>query len=485
MAEFVNVVKIQKQNMKEVYNLDEYDEIKIGSSDLASIILPGIAPLHLVVELKDNRHFIVEIHKNIFINAVLIKTTGKCNIELKHKDLLILGEKFSGKVLIYKNEDANSRFQYQTFHDAAERFGFSIPTKISKLGYEFFTKCPIGNLFFFGQYLINFLFQHFSVDRAVLYHVRENGTKWKGVFARAGETFFKPSKTLMRQLRKEMKAISFDVSDGDASVSIVQQHVSNAFVFPVIYKGKLIAALYLDTLAQNNKKLNADDFIIISSLMPGVSACMRNIGYAEDELKKNRIYAEKIFNSLLVEQDNFYFSNLISDNSLAYYNTSGTNKYFSFSSFKGEMTSRYTIGIYLKYIQEAWEIDQEDFACKELKDLLYELPEKFSESEIEIAYLSIGQKGKLSIAHMGNISIFLIPGHGNIKKITIPGEIGEIVQESIDYIKKGDLLLFAPSKVDCSIFLKKIKECNQNIREEKLVKQLVKENINTYALFII
>jgi len=484
MAEFINVVKIQKQNLKKVYELDELDEIKIGSSDLASIILPGIAPLHLVVKSRDQKHFITEIHKNIFINSVPIKIAGKCNIELKHKDVLLLGKKFSGQVLIYKNEDADSRIQMQTFHDAAEQFGFVIPSKISKLNYEFFSKCPVGNILIFGQYLINFIYQHFNIDRAVLYKIRENGTKWKGVFARADEkTYFSPSRTLINKLRKEMKAISFDNADGDSSESIIQQSISSAFVFPMIYKNQLIAALYIDTLSE--KKLSADDFSIISSLTPGCSACIRNIGYAEDELKKNKIYSDKIFSQLLEEQNNFCYANLISDTSLATYKAEGVNRYFAFTAFKGEMTSRYAVALFLKYLQSDWSDVQEDFACKELKDLLDVLPEKFAENELDITYLSIDQDKNINVSYMGNISAFLISPSNNIEKITYTEEMGDIGQVSKQVKDKECFLLFVPSKIDCSILVKKINDMAIGTRDEESIKQIIKENVGTYALFTV
>jgi hypothetical protein len=464
MAYFINVVRIQKQDLKKEYDLDEFDEVKIADG---------------------NKHIITELHKEITINGMRIKDSGSVRIELKHQDLILFGRKKSSQMLIYKNDDADSRFEPQNFHDAAERFGFRIPAKISKLNYDFFTKCPIGNLLLFGESLVNFIFQNFTVDRVVLYSVRENGRKWKGVFARAGEGLFKPSRTLMNKVRQEMIPISFDVSSCDSSKSIAEQKVSCAFVFPIIYKNQLIAALYIDTQQEKQKKLTEDDFMIISSFMPAISACIRNIGYAEEELKKNKIYSEKLFNSMLTEQNNLFFHNMVTGKYLSTYKISGGNRYFMFAGFEGQLTSRYTVASFMKYIQEPWDEGQEDLSCKELQSLLSDLPEKFLDDKIEMAYASIDEENEINIAYMNNISAYFIPQVGGVKKLTIPEETGQIGHVNISSGVKGDCLLIVPSELDCSRAVKELEAISSGGRDEQSVNSVVRKNIKSYALFVV
>jgi hypothetical protein len=216
-----------------------------------------------------------------YLNGRLLKPEEE--LPLRDNSVVVLGHKTRGAIFVFKDIVQKNR-QMDTRRINAVRFDFTVlKNAAERMNRELFNKAP-ATLREFSQYLLDFVFAKFRVQRGVVYRVEEK--RLIPLAARAMSSSFRPPRLVLNKVWEKKEPCRFELPEaeetGDISKSIVEGHVQSAICFPLINKGEMIGMLYIDT-QKETVRLSEDDLVILCTLMPGVSGYMRVLLTYENE----------------------------------------------------------------------------------------------------------------------------------------------------------------------------------------------------------
>jgi hypothetical protein len=247
--------------------------------------IKGVEDAHAVLVRTKEKIFLRPLSGDTFLNGNRVTE----EIALEHNCVLLFGSQKSGAVFVFKDLAQNAR-QQDTKRLRTMRFDFSVlKNAAEKMGRDLFNRAP-ASLIEFSDYLLNFLFEKFRIQRGVLYRVEES--RWIPIRCRAMSSSFVPPKHILQKVWDKREPVHFELSEtketGDVSKSIVDSHIQSAICFPMINQGNLIGVLYIDT-QQESTILSKDDLIMLCTLLPGVSGYMNALlSYERERLEADR-----------------------------------------------------------------------------------------------------------------------------------------------------------------------------------------------------